>query len=613
MLLLSALSLLAPLQDPSADGPFLRTGDTIALIGNALAERMQHHGWFETYLHACAPEARLSVRNLGFAADELTVRQRTAGFGEPDEHLTRVGADVVLLFFGFVESFVGEEGLEAFESNLALELEHLAQARYGDERPRIALVAPIPYEYLPPTASFTLEEGNARIGRYRDTLVQTARERGLLHLDAWTAMQMAYAESDEPLTIDGVHLNERGNRALGRFLAGELTEKRGFELPENLGLVRDTVLGKNLLWFNRYRATDGYNVYGGRSSLKYNDQTNYEVLQRELEILDVLCANSDREIHSLANGEGRSRTENALPVPDHIPVPTNRPGAAPDGAHPYLSGLAAIERMTLPEGLRAELFADEERFPEIANPVQMAFDARGRLWVAAWPTYPHWKPGEEMDDRLVILEDVDGDGRADESTLFARGLHNPTGFEFWNGGVYLATAPDLLFLEDTDGDDQVDRIERVLGALSSADTHHAANSFVIDPGGALYFQEGTFHQSQIETAHGAVRNRNGCVWRFDPRTWRVERYVAYNFANPHGHVFDRWGQDFVTDGTGNVNYYALPFSGHLPEPLKHRTYFSFFAQRSRPAGATEILSSAHFPDEYQGNSYFSSSPARPTR
>jgi len=171
-----------------------------------------------------------------------------------------------------------------------------------------------------------------------------------------------------------------------------------------------------------------------------------------------------------------------------------------------------------------------------------------------------------MDDKLLVLEDVDGDGRADTCEVFADDLHNPTGFEHWNGGVLLAAAPDLLFLEDTDGDGRADRRERLLHGLSSADTHHAANSFVLGPDGALYFQEGTFHHSQVETIHGPVRNRNGCVWRFHPRTWRVERYVAYDFANPHGHVFDRWGQDFVTDGTGNVNYYALPFSGWLPEP-----------------------------------------------
>ena len=77
----------------------------------------------------------------------------------------------------------------------------------------------------------------------------------------------------------------------------------------------------------------------------------------------------------------------------------------------------------------------------------------------------------------------------------------------------------------------------------------------------------------------------------------MQRHVAYDFANPHGHVFDRWGQEFVTDGTGNDNYYALPFCGRVVHPDKHTGYFTFFQQRSRPCGGTEILSSRHFPPE----------------
>ena len=262
---------------------------------------------------------------------------------------------------------------------------------------------------------------------------------------------------------------------------------------------------------------------------------------------------------------------------------------------------AAIARMTVGAGLSVNLFADEARFPALANPVQMSFDTRGRLWVACWPSYPHAAPGAPQDDKLLVLEDTDGDGRADTATPFADDLHNPTGFELWNGGVLLAQAPDLVFLQDTDGDGRADRRERLLHGLSSSDTHHTANSFVLGPDGALYFQEGIFHFSQIETAWGTVRSDDACVWRFEPRTGRVERHMAYGFLNPHGHVFDDWGQDFVTDGTGNENFVAGPASGWLPEGEKHAPYFTFFAQRSRPAGGTELLSSLHLPPEFQGD------------
>ena len=128
--------------------------------------------------------------------------------------------------------------------------------------------------------------------------------------------------------------------------------------------------------------------------------------------------------------------------------------------------------MTVAKGMKVNLFASEKEFPELAKPVQMAFDAKGRLWVAAWPSYPHWKPKEEMNDKLLIFEDTDGDGKADKKTVFADNLHCPTGFEFSNGGVLVAQAPDLMFLKDTDGDGKADVRARVLSGLDSADTHH---------------------------------------------------------------------------------------------------------------------------------------------
>src|SRR5262249_21370701 len=156
---------------------------------------------------------------------------------------------------------------------------------------------------------------------------------------------------------------------------------------------------------------------------------------------------------------------------------------------------------------------DEKQFPELIQPVQMAFDTKGRLWIATWPSYPHWKPKTEMDDRLLILEDTNGDGHADKCKTFAGGLHNPTGFEFWNGGVLVANAPDILFLKDTDGDDVADVRTRVIHGIDSADTHHTASSFTLDPGGALYFQEGTFHHTQVESPYGPpVRSANAAVF-----------------------------------------------------------------------------------------------------
>jgi glucose/arabinose dehydrogenase len=217
-------------------------------------------------------------------------------------------------------------------------------------------------------------------------------------------------------------------------------------------------------------------------------------------------------------------------------------------------------------------------------------------------TYPHWQPTTPMNDKLLILEDTNHDGRADACKTFAGDLHNPTGFEFWNGGVLLAQGPDIQFLKDTDGDDKYDVRERIVHGLDTADTHHTANSFVLDPGGAMYFQEGTFHHSQVETPWGPPRRvANGAVFRFEPRTKKFDVYVSFGFANPHGHVFDRWGQDIVYDGTGADPYHALLFSGDIDFPQKHARPPFVYQKRTRPCSAVEILSSSHFPEEHQGN------------
>ena len=584
-------------------------GDHICLVGNALAERMQHHGWLEAAIQARLPLLELSFRNLGFSADEVSGGQRTAGFGSPDEHLTRCEADIVLAFFGFNESFAGATGLAEFERDLGDFIAHQKSANYsGDGAPTLVLFSPIAFENLKSPSLPVGKAHNARLELYSTAMARIAARENTIFIDLLAPTRALYAAHTEPLTINGAHLTSEGNRLLADVIALALladAEPLAATTEESKRDLHRRVLAKNLLWFNRYRATDGYNVYGGRSSLEYDGVTNYRVLQRELEVLVAECERADREIWAVASGEDPAGVGGPSgmmsEVPPLIPVETNKPGTGAAGAHEFLSAQAAIDEMDVLEGCRVELFADEERFPNLVNPVQMSWDTRGRLWVACWPTYPHWEPGKPMNDKLLIFEDTDGDGRADVCKTFAGNLHNPTGFEFWNGGVFVGCAPDLLFLKDLDGDDRADSVERVLHGLSSGDTHHSANSFVLGPCGGLYFQEGTFHMSQIESIYGPLRNHNGCVWRFEPRTWRVERYVPYNFANPHGHVFDRWGQDFVTDGTGNVNYFALAFSGFIQHPLKHPGIAPFFQQRSRPAGATEILSSAHFPAENQGN------------
>jgi len=141
-----------------------------------------------------------------------------------------------------------------------------------------------------------------------------------------------------------------------------------------------------------------------------------------------------------------------------------------------------------------------------------------------------------------------------------------------------------------------------LHGLDTADTHHTANSFVLDPGGALYFQEGTFHHTQVESPWGPPRRvANGAVFRYEPRSQKFDVYVSFGFANPHGHAFDAWGQDLVYDGTGADPYHAVLFSGDIDFPHKHGRPPTVYKQRTRPCSGIEFLNSRHFPDEFQGN------------
>ena len=104
-----------------------------------------------------------------------------------------------------------------------------------------------------------------------------------------------------------------------------------------------------------------------------------------------------------------------------------------------------------------------------------------------------WQPKTKLDDKVVILEDKDGNGTADKCIVFAAGLHQPTGFELGRGGVYVAQQPDILFLQDTDGDDRSDTRIRKLVGFDTADSHHGIAAFTWGPGGNLYFNEGTFN------------------------------------------------------------------------------------------------------------------------
>src|SRR5438874_10562350 len=195
-------------------------------------------------------------------------------------------------------------------------------------------------------------------------------------------------------------------------------------------------------------------------------------------------------------------------------------------------------------GFEVNLYAAD---PLLAKPIQMNFDPQGRLWVASSEVYPQIKPGEKANDKIIILEDTTGTGRADKTTVFADGLLIPTGVEPGDGGAYVANSTDLLHLADTDGDGKADRRRVVLSGFGTEDTHHILHTLRWGPDGMLYFNQSIYIHSHVETPYGVRRLPGGGIWQFRPQTRELAVYVR-GFWNSWGHQFDRWGQSFITDG-----------------------------------------------------------------
>ena len=585
----------------AAQGPELKLqkGDHICLIGNALGERMQHDGWLEALIQARFPQDELTFRNLCESADEVSRRLRVQGFGSPDEWLAREKADVIFAFFGLNESFDGPKGLESYKGELDKFVKHTLGEQYnGRSAPRLVLFSPIAQERIAADPNLPDNaKNNQNIKLYADATAEVAKTDGVTYIDLFAPSLQLYGSAKAPLTEDCLHLTPEGDHQIANVIVNDLFGGGSAEGLEAVQKLRDAVVDKDFYFFHRYQTNDGYNVYGGRSYERYKGITNREVLQREMDVLDVMAANRDKRIWAVAQGKDVEVSDDN--TPSFIDVPTNKPGPLPGGKYPYLNAQAAIAHMKLGPGLKVNLVASEEQFPDLENPVQMTFDTKGRLTVAVIPSYPHWRPKDEMNDKVLIFDLKDG--KAVKQTVFADHLNCPTGLEWYKGGLYIATCPELLYLKDSSGGDHASIRQRVMQGLGIADTHHQANSFVFDPGGALYWQEGTFQVTHVETTDGPVYCVEAGVYRYEPLTRRFESYVSYPFANPHGHVFDAWGQDFITDGTGNVNYYAAGFSTHVDYPYKHRGYQPYFHQRYRPCPGTTIISSRAFPPNMQGN------------
>jgi putative membrane-bound dehydrogenase-like protein len=275
---------------------------------------------------------------------------------------------------------------------------------------------------------------------------------------------------------------------------------------------------------------------------------------------------------------------------------------------PALSPEEAQKKFQVPPGFEVRLFAAE---PDVINPVAMTWDERGRLWVLELYEFPLGAPkGVKGRDRVKILEDTDGDGRADKATVFADGFNLATGLQLGNGGVYVGQAPNLYFLQDTNGDDKADKRTTILTGFGLEDRHELLNSFTWGPDGQLYMTHGVFTQSDVRDPNdpsAPMVKMNAAVARFNPRTKRLEVY-GDGTSNPWGVDFDRGGNAFVSacvidhlfhiaPGGVYVRQGGTPSNPYtyqlLPSIVHHKHYMAAY-------GGVQVYQGDQFPPGYLG-------------
>ncbi len=605
----------------------IKKGDHIILIGNNLGSRMMNYGHFETEMQLRYPDSMLYIRNMcdggdtpGFRAHssrsipwafpgaekfqtEYAKNSNSEGFFDsPDAWIGNHKADIIIAFFGYSESFQGAKGLENYKAELDAFIKHTLKQKYNvTSMPQLAIVSPIAFEDL--SKQFDLPNGkteNINLELYAKAMKEIAAKNKVHYLNVFTPTKQWYDTNEKPQTIDGSQLTDAAYAKFAPLLAdgifGKFKVKPAMEA--NRKLVHDAVQEKNWMWHNDIKVPNGVHVYGRRYNPFGLDNYPAEIKKiRELTLIRdqaIWMANKGKKMDLTAADKNTTQ----------LPKITTNFNPSKNGSLDYLYGKDALDKFNLPPGYKIDLFASEVEFKDVENPVQLSFDNKGRLWIATMPTYPHWQPGDKKpNDKIIILEDTNNDGKADKQTTFLEGIHLPVGFEIAPEGVYVSQGTNLVLYKDTNGDDKADSKEILLSGFDDHDTHHAHHAYTTDPSGAIYMGEGVFLHTNVETSYGTVRATNGGFYRYNPARRQLERTAQLSIPNPWGITFDEWGQNFFAETSGPDLVWMMPgtvksrYGVATPRPVnlieeKHRV---------RPTSGIEFISSRHFPDEVQGD------------
>ncbi|MEP7109217.1 MAG: PVC-type heme-binding CxxCH protein, partial [Ferruginibacter sp.] len=596
------------------------------MIGNNLGSRIINTNYFETEMYLRFPDQHLFIRNMcdggntpgfrphsgrvspwafpgaeKFQTELANYADSQGQFETEDQWITRLKADIIIAFFGYNESFQGSKSLENYKAELDAFIKHTLNSKYnGTLAPELVIVSPIAFENL--SGKYDLPDGkmeNKNLSIYTKGMKEVADQNNVRFVNAFDPSLIWFESSAIDLTIDGFQLNDEGDARFSNFLADEIFGKLKPKAEQHRTLVKAAVQEKNWMWLNDFKIPNGVEVFGRRYQPFGPDNYPAEIAKNR-----QMTALRDEAIWKATSGEKMnldSADQTTIKLP---PVHTNYKPGEKNGSISYLSGQEALTKFKLAPGYKVDLFASEKEFPDLAKPVQLSFDNKGRLWVATMPSYPHYRPGDQRpDDKLLILEDTDGDGKADKQTTFARGLHLPVGFEFSTEGVYAAQGTNLVLLKDTNNDDHADKKEIVLSGFDDHDSHHGIHAFCADPSGAIFMGEGVFLHTNVETPYGPVHATNGGFYRYDPQKHKLQRVAQLHIPNPWGIAFDEWGQNFFEETSGPEVRWMTP---GMVKPRygisTHKSVDLIDSQHKvRPTSGLEFVSSRHFPPQVQGD------------
>lgn len=562
----------------------LKSDGVTLFYGNSFVERLQEEGTFEALMHAAHPGEKHQYRSFAYTGDEVGFRIRPEKFGDHLNYLTgQVPANRVVMCFGMNEAFAGEQGIAEFSKNLKTYLAVIKGRHPGSE---LILVSPTAVEDLK-TGNFPkASERNGNVANYCETMKEIAAANGVRFVDLFQASRKLYAQSEAPLTSNGLHLNEAGNQAIAHLLATALSV-RAPSVDQNapgFQALKKLVSRKAYEVAMAYHPANGIHYYGTRAR-----QFEYVTeIPHHLKLANRL----DRAMWSQAPDLATAKPFPTLPVAKAEP-----PAKAPKrGLGKVKSSAEDVKEFELAEGFEVNLFASSEDHPELVNPLQINFDARGRLWVVCFESYPVPLPGKLSSDKILIFEDTDGDGKADKKTIFADNLKLPDGFVFYRDGIIASVARQLIWLRDTDGDDVADVREELLRGADDTDTHHGG-FLARTPQGKVVYCEGLFHRGQFETPFGPLRTKDATALLLDPVSQKltVERQTSH--PNPWKISYNPWGESIQMFGGGQIidcDYYNVS----TPVGTSSSSSMGMPFRDDKGCSLTHI-SGSHFPKEWQ--------------